>query len=139
MLVLVPAGAAAQNLSPTAVASSEKVQYNWVMHCQGCHGAEADGSPGRVPPLRGNVARFLHATAGRAYLARVPGVAFADLSDVEVAQLLNWLVRRFDRTHVPKTFTPYSAEEIQKLRGQPLISDAYYERRRILLSMAPRS
>ena len=28
-----------------------RAQYNWVMHCQGCHGADAQGTPGGVPRL----------------------------------------------------------------------------------------
>jgi cytochrome c553 len=109
-----------------------RAQYNWVMHCQGCHGAEAQGTPGSVPRLAGNVARFLQISAGRAYLGRVPGVAFVELSDAEVAVLLNWIVRHFDGEHVPKAFTLYSEEEVRVLRQRPLISAAYSERQKLL-------
>jgi hypothetical protein len=110
-------------------------EYNWIMHCQGCHGEQGQGAPHRVPQLTGKVGTFLKLEAGRAYLARVPGIAFSELSDADVAELLNWLVIRFDEEHVPKTFKPYSAAEIQGLRRRPLISGAYRERRRILSSI----
>ena len=115
-----------------------KAQYHWTVQCQGCHGAEAQGTPGRVPRLAGNVARYLALDAGRAYLGRVPGVAFADLSDADLAVLLNWVVRRFDARHVPKVFSPYSEAEIRALRRDPLISNAYDERRMLLRSLARR-
>lgn len=115
-----------------------EAQYHWIMQCQGCHGAEGQGASDRVPKLAGNVSRYLALEAGRAYLGRVPGVAFAALSDADLAVLLNWVVQRFDRGHVPATFTPYSAEEIRALRHDPLISNAYEERRTLLRALSGR-
>jgi len=135
LLFALPALAAAQVQTPL-VGYVTKPQYDWVMHCQGCHGADALGTPGSVPRLAGTVARFLKVEAGRAYLGRVPGVAFAALSDSDVAALLNWVVLRFDFDHVPQGFTPYSREEIGQLRRSPLISHAYRERRRLLQLLA---
>lgn len=131
LLLAIPAASAQETDTPRA-ANFGSAQYNWVMHCQGCHGAEAQGTPGSVPGLAGNVARFLQIKAGRAYLGRVPGVAFVELSDPDVAELLNWIVQRFDGEHVPKTFSPYTEEEIQGLRREPLISNAYRERRKLI-------
>jgi mono/diheme cytochrome c family protein len=112
--------------------SMTRQQYLWVMHCQGCHGVDAQGSPGGAPRLTDNVARFLQVKDGRAFLGRVPGVAFVDLSDLDVANLLSWVVQHFDPAHVPKTFTPYSEVEIRDIRRKPLISSAYQEREKIL-------
>lgn len=80
----------------------------------------------------GMVSRYLHSAEGRAYLARVPGVAFVALSDAEVAELLNWMVGRFDPQHLPENFTPYGAAEVHAYRAAPLISKAYAERIRVL-------
>lgn len=135
-LILLAIPAASAQEAGVSARNFSTVQYHWVMHCQGCHGADAHGTPGSVPKLTGNVARFLQTKAGRAYLARVPGVAFVELSDTDVAELLNWVVQRFDPTHVPKAFTPYSQQEIRGLRNTALISNAYLERRRILQSLA---
>lgn len=134
-LLVLPATLAASDTEAARVRSSARAQYNWVLHCQGCHGADARGTPGSVPRLTGNVASFLKIKAGRAYLGRVPGVAFVDLSDAEVAELLNWVVWRYDGLHVPRTFTPYSEEEIRLLRREPLISKTYIERQKLLQSM----
>lgn len=136
ILLALPASTIPQEVELTRAENIVRAQYNWVMHCQGCHGADAQGTPGGAPSLVGNVARFLQIKAGRAYLGRVPGVAFVNLSDIEVADLLNWVVQRFDGEHVPKTFPPYSEEEIRALRREPLISDAYRERQKLLQSLS---
>lgn len=138
LLLVLPTTLAAQYTEKVDVGKEGRAQYNWVMHCQGCHGADAQGTPGGAPRMAGFVARFLKVKEGRAYLGRVPGVAFVELSDAEVAQLLSWVVQHFDGKHVPKTFTPYSEEEIRSLRRQPLISDADRERKKLLQSLSQR-
>ena len=93
----------------------------YTLECAGCHRADGGGTPGSVPQLRDSVARFLAVPGGREYLSRVPGVAQAPLDDAELAAVLNWIVERFDRAHVPAGFVPYTAEEVGKLRRQPLV------------------
>ena len=82
--------------------------------CAACHLADGAGVPGMFPPLAGNAHRFFASPEGRSYLAslvvggangaiEIQGVSYlgvmpavvADLSDAEVAKLLNGLVRRF--------------------------------------------
>lgn len=136
ILLALPGALPAQDAESGNVGYVDRAQYNWVLHCQGCHGADARGTPGSVPSLADNIARFLKIKAGRAYLGRVPGVAFVELSDTEVAELLNWVVQRFDRDHLPKTFTPYSKEEVGALRREPLISSANIERQKLLQTLS---
>jgi mono/diheme cytochrome c family protein len=136
LLLALPISVVAQDTEKADVGKERSAQYNWIMHCQGCHGADAQGTPGGAPPLAGNVARFLQLKAGRAYLGRVPGVAFVNLTDMEVANLLNWVVQRFDGEHVPKTFLPYLEKEVGALRREPLISEAYRERQKLIRSLS---
>ena len=107
-------------IAPLAGAASGPA-LDYTLNCQGCHRADGTGTPGSVPALQGSVARFLAAPGGREYLARVPGVAQAALDDAALAAVLNWLLEHFDRDHVPSGFTPYSAEEVARLRKQPLV------------------
>jgi mono/diheme cytochrome c family protein len=93
----------------------------YTLECAGCHRADGAGTPGSVPQLRDTVARFLTIPGGREYLSRVPGVAQAPLDDAELAGVLNWMVERFDRAHVPAGFAPYTAAEVGRLRRQPLV------------------
>jgi cytochrome c553 len=117
------------------VSDPKRAAYHWVMHCRGCHGVHAQGIDAAVPPLAGTVSRYLHHEDGRAFLARVPGVAFAALSDRDVAELLNWVIWRFDEQHVPVAFKPYREDEVQSWRGRPLISRALDERRKLLYDL----
>ncbi|MEX2206617.1 MAG: cytochrome C [Myxococcota bacterium] len=95
-------------------------ETNYMLHCQGCHRPDGSGLPGAVPDLRGHVSVFLGSPAGRAFLVRVPGSANAPLSDRELAELLDWIVRRFDPAHLPADFAPYTAAEVASLRKQKL-------------------
>src|SRR5262245_14933277 len=95
---------------------------DYTLNCEGCHRADGTGTPGSVPALRGSVARVLAAPGGREYLSRVPGVAQAPLDDAALAAVLNWMLDRFDRAHVPAGFTPYTADEVGRLRKQPLLN-----------------
>lgn len=77
-----------------------------------------------TPQLAGSVARFLSVPGGREYLARVPGVATSPLSDAALAEVVNWMLWRFDAGHLPADFVPYDAAEIGRLRAQPLRLEA---------------
>lgn len=92
---------------------------DYVLNCQGCHLPDGSGMPGKVPSFRGQVARFLSVPGGRAFLIQVPGVARANLSDEQIAVLLNWLLPRFDSEHLPAGFRPYTADEVARLRASP--------------------
>jgi mono/diheme cytochrome c family protein len=97
------------------VARAETPRVNYMLQCQGCHGAEGRGAPGTVPSLAG-VGRFLRVPGGREYLVRVPGSSQAALTDAELAEVLNWMVREFD----PHDFVPYDAAEVARVRRPPL-------------------
>ncbi len=108
-------------LAPGAPPDSQRSpETNYMLHCQGCHRPDGSGAPGAVPDLRGHVAVFLGSSAGRAFLVRVPGSANSPLSDRELAELLVWMVKRFDPAHVPSDFAPYDAVEVASLRKQSL-------------------
>ena len=114
------------------VTDMRRAWQNWTLNCQGCHRADGSGSAGTAPPIQGTVARFLHAPGGREYLAEVPGVAAAPFSDEETAEVINWMLRRYDAAHVPADFQPYTAEEVARLRLTPLGMDANALRAKLL-------
>jgi hypothetical protein len=108
-----------------------RARFHWIMNCQGCHRADATGSAGGAPNMSGVMAKFLTVEGGREYLGRVPGVAFAPLPDAELADLLNWSLRTFDAAHLPPDFSPYTADEMGRLRATPLVSDAADRRKHL--------
>ncbi len=102
---------------PAPAAGDPALDY--VLNCQGCHLPDGRGMAGRVPSFRGQLARFLSVPGGRAFLIQVPGVARANLSDARIAALMNWLLPRFDREHLPTDFRPYTTAEVARLRAAP--------------------
>ncbi len=117
--------------NPAGAVSGPALDYT--LECEGCHRADGSGTPGSVPALRDSVARLLAIPGGREYLVRVPGVAQAPLDDAALAAVLNWMLDRFDRAHVPAGFAPYGAEEVGRLRKQPLV-DVEAVRKRLVKS-----
>jgi|SRR5690606_8784512 mono/diheme cytochrome c family protein len=116
-------------------ANAHNVKVNWMLNCQGCHQADATGSPGGAPNMAGLVSRFLTVEGGREYLVRVPGVATSPLDNEALAALVNWMLVKFDPEHMPENFTPYTADEIAILRAHPLISDAGTVREKLIQSI----
>jgi mono/diheme cytochrome c family protein len=127
-----PAGDSAQ---PAGVADAQRAWQNWTLNCQGCHRFDGSGSDATAPGIAGTVAKFLRVPGGREYLVRVPGVATSPLSDADLAEVVNWMLWRFDKEHLPASFKPYTAAEIAPLRARPLRLEAG-EMRRALLSQA---
>jgi len=117
--------------SDIGLGSAHDPELDYVLNCQGCHRADGSGTPGAIPELAGHMARFLWASGGREYLARVPGVAQSTLDDASLAQLLNWMLLRFDAGAMPGSFEPFSAAEVAALRREPLVRVS--ETRRALL------
>ncbi|WP_411339421.1 cytochrome C [Sphingopyxis sp. J-6] len=119
------------------VANPARARQNWILTCQGCHRADATGTPQTTPTMAGFVAQFLQVPGGREYLAQVPGVATAALSDDALAEVLNWSLLRFDPAHVPGDFTPYTPAEVGRLRLQPLRTEAAAVRAGMVARFAP--
>ena len=96
-------------------------RVNFQLQCMGCHHADGGGEPGRVPSVRRTLVPFSGTPEGRDFVMRVPGVAQAPLSDAEIAQLLNWMVRNLSDVPMPAEFVDYTAEEVGRARHRPLV------------------
>ena len=108
-------------LGTAGAAGAETPAVNYLLQCQGCHRENGAGTPGSVPALAGFVAEFLTVPGGREYLVRVPGSAQSPLSDAALAELLNWIVKRFGPDEAAASAAPFSEAEVAKLRRPPLI------------------
>lgn len=115
---------AADAETPAGVENAQRAWQNWTLNCQGCHRPDGTGSDTTSPSLAGTVAKFLWVPGGRDYLGRVPGVATSALSNADLAELMNWMLWRFDKEHLPSSFQPFTAAEIGQLRTQPLRLEA---------------
>jgi hypothetical protein len=101
-------------------AASADPRSDYLMHCAGCHLADARGFPPYVPPLAGTLGRMVASAAGRDYIARVPGAAQAPISDAELAAVFNWLLLEFNRSSLPVNFRPLTSEEVGQSRKRVL-------------------
>jgi hypothetical protein len=98
-------------------ASARPPRIDYMLECQGCHGADGRGIPGAVPDMRASLGRFLTVPGGREYLVRVPGSAQSPLDDRSLAELLNWMIRSFGPEEVARGFQPYDADEVASQRS----------------------
>lgn len=108
----------------TGVELPARAWQHYALNCQGCHRPDGAGSERTAPPLAGLVATFTRVEGGREYLVQVPGVATSPVSDAELAELLNWMLWRFDGKNVSDDFEPYSGTEVGLLRKTPLRTEA---------------
>jgi cytochrome c553 len=131
LLLLAATGLAVNALAGAASASPGQ---DYMLYCMGCHGAEAQGVAGKIPPLAGALARFMRTSEGRNYVLRVPGAANSALSDARLAAVLNWLAERYGAPDEPRP-VPFTEEEVTLARRVPL-ANAQAARREVVRKLA---
>src|SRR6202167_6804356 len=104
--------AAAAGLSAIALAGPAQ---DYVLNCMGCHGASAEGVPGKVPALARTLVQFMRLPAGRSYVLRVPGASNSMLSDAQLAEVLNWIAGHFSPDPAA-TVAPFTDLEVSAHR-----------------------
>jgi hypothetical protein len=104
----------------------------------GCHLADGSGAAGKVPSVRDSIAALSQSNAGRRYLVQVPGSSQSPLSDLELAQVLSWMVRNLSAQPVPSDFRDFTAAEIARYRRSPLVN-VRETRARLLAAAADRA
>jgi len=118
-------GAAAALLAAACAAAppalTPKPQADYMLNCQGCHLPDGTGAAGKVPSLRTSLAPLARSAAGRRYLVQVPGAAQSALSDAELAQVPNWMVRNLS-ARPPPQFREFTAPEVGRYRASPLVA-----------------
>ena len=107
---------------------------DYTLFCMGCHGADAQGVPGKVPPLAGAVSLYMRTAEGRNYVLRVPGAANSALPDAQLAAVLNWLAERYGASGQPPP-VPFTTEEVARTRHLPL-ADVKATRREVVRALA---
>jgi len=102
--------------------------------CGGCHGLQGVSVPDRVPSLRRTVGYYLCTPEGRDYAIRLPNVAFSQLSDRDLADMMNYVMFTLGEGSAPAGARPYGAAEVGRLRRQPLAATDLLEQRRAVVT-----
>ena len=113
------ASAAATLLGFSATARANP-QQDYVLYCMGCHGPQAEGVPGKVPPLAHALGSYMRTPEGRNYILRVPGAANSVLSDAQLAAVLNWLAKSFSADELTADVPLFTPAEVTGARHSPL-------------------
>ncbi|WP_371367470.1 cytochrome C [Pseudomonas sp. QL9] len=98
---------------------------NYQLACAGCHLSNGMGSKSNdVPRMQGFVGNFLKVEGGRQFLVRVPGMSMSPLNDAQLADMLNWLLRKdgMAGASMPAQYTPYTGEEVASIRHETLLN-----------------
>jgi mono/diheme cytochrome c family protein len=98
---------------------AQAVEYNYLLHCGGCHIEDGSGMPPHVPDLRVEMPYFASFTEGRAYMARVPGVVQSPMTTEQLTQVLNLILSLF----APESanLQPYSVDEVTRYQQDALL------------------
>ena len=135
LLALACSASALRSWAASPVVLTPAAQANYMLNCMGCHLADGSGAAGKVPSVRDSLLILSRSAAGRRYLVQVPGASLSALSDLELAQVLSWMVRNLSDRTVPSDFTDFTAAEVAGYRRSPLVE--VRETRARLLGAAP--
>ena len=113
-------------------------QRDYVLACAGCHGLNGLSNSRLIPRLKDRIGYFLNFPEGRAYLARLPNVAFSTMSDQQLAAVLNYAVLEIGGDSTPAGIKPYEAAEVRKWRKQPLTENLSVYRQGIVETLIRR-
>lgn len=122
----------------------------YAANCLACHQATGLGIPGAFPPLAGHAPELYNVAGGREFLIKtilygllgpitVDGVtynglmpAFPQLSDADIAAVLNYSLSAWGNDALLVDFSPYSADEIAAQRDLNLSPTQVHELRQTL-------
>lgn len=111
-------------LASTSVSASPGKLY--LLHCSGCHLPDGRGVPPEVPTVRDELGRLIQIPGGRDYIIRVPGASQAQVTDKELAEVLNYMLTEFNRETLGSDFEPLKEEEVMVSRPNILADPIKY-------------
>ena len=109
--------------------------------CAVCHQATGEGVPGIYPPISGTIGKYVKLPQGRTFLVHLllfgmsgeinsQGTIYeglmppvADFSDRELADAINYVLRKLNTHELPSGFKPITAAEFKAARASNLSPD----------------
>jgi cytochrome c peroxidase len=113
------AGIFAATALAAANVQAQGVEYNYLLHCGGCHIEDGSGMPPHVPDLRVEMPLFAASVEGRAYIARVPGVIQAPMNTQQLTDVLNMILSKF--APEGSSLQSFTEAEITLYQQEPLL------------------
>lgn len=126
----------------------------YVTNCQVCHQPDGNGLPGMYPALADSIGRYVTLAQGREYLVHVVSYGlfgtvqvhgqyffgtmqpWPQLGDQDVAEVLNFVLTKFNSKLLPKDFKPFTAAEVHKYRAKPVQAmDNFQDRDKLLKAL----
>lgn len=98
---------------------------NYQLQCAGCHLSDGSGSQANdIPRMKDFVGNFIKVEGGREFLVRVPGMSQSALSDAQLADLINWIMRSDGMAgkSMPANYQPYTASEVAAVRHEAMLN-----------------
>ena len=135
MLRLISRLTVALAASAFAVVLRASPAQDYMLYCMGCHGTQAQGVPGKIPPLAGALSLFMRTAEGRNYVLRVPGAANSALPDAQLAAVLNWVAASYGAQGEPPP-VPFTVAEVTSVRRTPLAASELITSRRLVCTSA---
>jgi cytochrome c5 len=119
--------------------------------CAVCHQATGSGVPGIYPPLTDAIGPYVRFPQGRTFLIHLllfgmdgaiksHGAIYeglmppaADLSNSDLAEAINYVLKTFNATTLPRDFKPFTAMEFERARASQLTAtDVLQEREKLI-------
>lgn len=98
---------------------------NYELQCAGCHLSDGSGSRANdTPRMKDFVGNFIKVEGGREFLVRVPGMSQSALNDAQLADLINWIMRRDGMAgkSMPDNYQPYTEAEVAAVRHEAMLN-----------------
>ncbi|WP_353301528.1 c-type cytochrome [Sessilibacter corallicola] len=113
------------------LAQSNSARINYLLNCQGCHSADGKGSAGGAPDMTLYGKEFLQSAPGRRFFIQVPGSSNSSLSNLELADVLNFIASELIQYNEAIQFTE---TEVEQYRGTK-ISNVVETRNQLILEL----
>lgn len=103
---------------------------NYILHCSGCHGMKGLGTAeGGIPGFPDSIGHIVGTEIGRTYVMHVPGVVANNMSDAQIAEVMNYILDEWSEGG-----THFTADEVTRRRAEP-IGDLIAYRRKVVAEL----
>ena len=109
---------------PLSAGEAGRDRSDYILHCSGCHTLNGRGTVrGGIPAFPDSIEHIAGLDNGRTYMVHVPGVVSNDMSDEQIADVLNYILDQWGGGG-----NHFSAEEVTRRRARDIGDVVAYRR-----------